>query len=317
MANNNFRNKLMALSPHIEMIVRRVYWANVKALRKRIKPKKPKGILDLLDYSKVSAFLNAAGVGSGSLLVIHSSYGSLRGRGKKPNEIIDFFLDLIDEKGTLAMPATPRFDNNPDVVEYLTSKNFKEKVFEYDVQKSKITTGVLPMMLHKRDGSIRSRFPINTMVSLGPLSADLFRDEFTSDFPLACGVGSSWQKLIANEALIIGFGTDLTHSLTSIHVAEDTYEHDWPIKDWYQEKKFKIVDGDFVDERLIRERLPKWGALHFGERTLCRDLIREGILRTTIIQGVLVEVLRAKELNDFLRAKQNSKVGYPYFWLRK
>jgi aminoglycoside 3-N-acetyltransferase len=115
---------------------------------------------------------------------------------------------------------------------------------------------------------------------------------------------------------ILSFGTDLTHSLTSIHVSEDAYENEWPVNDWYLEKSFKIVDKDYDQERVIRERRPHWGALHFAERTLCKDLIKQGILQTSNEFGVLIEVIDARKLNEFLRGKQKEIPGYPYFWLK-
>ena len=315
MANDSLKNKIMAVSPHIEMITRRLYWANVKYLSRFVKAKRNRP-LDKLDYDKISDLLKSWGVEQGSLLVTHSSYGSLKGRGKNANEIIDFLLQLLGPSGTLAMPAMPKFNNSGDYEKYLTKKNLATEEFEYDVQESKITTGVLPLMLHKRRGSVRSRFPINTLVSLGPLSTQLFQDEFSNRSPLACGVGSAWQKVAENNGKILAFGTDLTHSLTSIHVSEDAYESEWPINDWYIEKNFKIVDKDFVQKSIIRERRPHWGALHYGERTLCKDLVKQGILRTSSELGVLIEMIDARELNNFLRAKQKVTPGYPYFWVK-
>lgn len=315
MANTSFKNRIMSFSPHIEMIVRRLYWYNIKLFRRFTKPKKSLRPLKQLNYSHIKNFLLSTGVKSGSLLVVHSAYGSLKGRGKDYNQILDFLIEIIGKEGTLAMPATPKFSNNLNVEDYLDEDLTSEVVFEYDVQNSKITTGVLPAMLYKRTGAVRSSFPINTLVSLGPLSSQLYCDEFSFNSPLACGIGSSWKKLTDNKALIIGLGTDLTHSLTSIHVSEDSYESDWAPRDWYHEKNFKITNGDTVIEKVIRERRPKWGALHYGERTLCKDLSNEGILISANFDGVLVEVIDAYRLNIFLRAKQKSKPGYPYFWL--
>lgn len=315
MANNSLKNKVMAISPHVEMLLRHIYWFNVKWLRRFVLKSSPKRVSSNINYGQVRSFLNSSGVTKGSLIVVHSAYGPLRGRGKNPNEILDFFFDLIGETGTLAMPAMPKFSNSVNVEDYLTSKDSLSKVYEYDVDKSGITTGVLPFMLNKRASSVRSQFPINTMVASGPLAHELFRDEYSQIDPLACGIGSSWAKCMENDALIIGFGTDLTHSLTSIHVSEDFYEEEWPVKDWYNKKTFKIINGDSYEIKVIRERAAKWGALHYAERTLCKDLIRTGILKSVNINGVLIEILSAAKLNNFLRLQQKKKKGYPYYWL--
>lgn len=318
MANTSFKNKILSLSPHVEMLVRHIYWKNVSLFSRLLISKPSKSVkpeFDDLDYDEIAVFLRSTGVTKGSLLVVHSAYSSLKGRGKNPNEILDFFIDIIGDKGTLAMPAMPEFSNAVPTNKYLTSDAHETEIFEYDPKKSGVTTGVLPLMLTKRVNAIRSSFPINTMAALGPLSEELFRDEFNLPSPLACGIGSSWKKCLDNDALIIGFGTDLTHSLTSIHIAEDSWEDAWPVNNWYLEKTFRIINGDISKTMTLRERAPKWGPLHFGERTLCKDLLDAGILKSRTFKGVEVEVIRAKKLNDFLLDQQQKKKGYPYYWL--
>jgi aminoglycoside 3-N-acetyltransferase len=315
MANDSLKNKVMAMSPHVEMLTRHIYWWNVGWLRRLVLKSSPNPVPSNVNYDRIGRFLKSSGVTKGALIVVHSAYGPLKGRGKNHNEILDFFFDLIGETGTLAMPAMPKFSNSGRVEDYLTNKDSLTKVYEYDVEKTGIITGVLPLMLNKRASSVRSRFPINTMVASGPLAHELFRDEFSQIDPLACGIGSSWAKCAENDALIIGFGTDLTHSLTSIHVAEDFYEAEWPVKDWYINKTFNITNGGLSETKVIRERAPKWGALHYAERTLCKDLVEAGILTSANLDGVLIEILSAAKLTKFLRLQQQKKKGYPYYWL--
>jgi aminoglycoside 3-N-acetyltransferase len=313
MANDSLIKKIFSFSPHIEMITRRLYWNNVKWLSKRVKKKKAnEPNITAINFSSIEQFLLDNGVVDGSLILVHSAYAPFKGRGQTPNQIVDMLLQIVGESGTVAMPAMPKFKNAVNSEDYLSKSN-DNIVYEYDVHKSSIKTGVLPLMLHKREESVRSRHPINTMVAIGPLAESLMRDNLNGDSPLACGINSSWAKCIDNDAVIIGLGTDLTHSLTTIHVAEDTLDTNWPVDNWYENKAFKITDGDFEVTKILRERSPKWGALHFAERTLCKDLINSGVLKTTVIDGVLVEVLKAKDLITFLESR-NSK-GYPYFWV--
>lgn len=315
MANLSTIHKIFALSPHIEMLSRRLYWNNVKLLSGQARKQKKRGIQEIssqVDYDKIAMFLESNGVKQGSLILVHSAFAPLKGRGKTPNQVLEYLFGLIGSNGTLAMPAMVKYKNEVKLEEYLTA-DLSGEVFHYDVNKSGIKTGVLPLMLHKRNTSVRSRFPINTMVAEGPLAETLFKDEFKGESPLACGVNSSWKKCIEHDALIIGLGTDLTHSLTAIHVAEDTLDRKWPIKNWYIEKTFRITHGDFDSTQVIRERAPKWGALHFAERTLCRDLLEANVLKSTIIDGIQVEILSAKDLILFL--EQRNAKGYPYFWV--
>lgn len=317
MANSSIIQKLFSLSPHIEMIFRRLYWFNVKRLsavvKKNAKHKRsfPSEKTDQFDFLALKNHLANCGVSGGSLLVVHSAFAPFKGRVSGPDEILDFFLDLLGARGTLAMPAMPLFHNSRPLEEYLSTQP-DGNLYVYDVRKSKIKTGVLPAALHRRHGAIRSRHPINSMVAFGFLAESLMKDNLQGESPLACGVNSSWNHCVEQDALIVGLGTDLTHSLTMIHVAEDVKDSNWPIKDWYVDKKFLIRDDNFEENFVLRERAPRWGALHFGERTLCKDLIGAGLLKSAVVDGVLVEVLPAKALIEFLNSKNHS--GYPYFW---
>lgn len=315
MANDSLVRKFFSISPHLEMMTRRLYWKNVKWLSKRVKKKTTSEVnVTAVDFTKIEQFLLANGVKDGGLIVVHSAYAPFKGRGKTPSQIVDMLVGVVGELGTVAMPAMAKFKNAVDIEDYLAGSNCNV-VYEYDVLKSSIKTGVLPLMLHKREKSVRSRHPINTMVAMGPLAEILMRDNLVGNSPLACGVNSSWNHCVEQDAVIVALGTDLTHSLTMIHVAEDVLDETWPIKNWYLEKEFLIKDGDFQERRKLRERAPKWGALHFGERTLCKDLIEEGILKSKMIDGVVVETLKAKELMQFLNKRNGA--GYPYFWVNK
>lgn len=313
MANNTLIKKIFAISPYVEVICRKIYWSNVERLQGKVKKKRQichHVEKKEINYESIRRFLIDNGAQNGGLMLVHSAFGPLKGRGKSAGEVVDFLLDIVGPNGTLAMPAMPKFRNAVKKEDYL-KLNDSDVVYEYDVLKSKIKTGVLPLILHKHRHSKRSSHPINTMVALGPLASVLFEGNLDGESPLACGVQSSWKRCVDNDALIVGLGTDLTHSLTAIHVAEDVKDQNWPIKNWYIEKKFKITVGDSTELKVLRERSPHWGALHFAERTLCRDLMSEGILRSIEIDGVLVEVLKAKELIDYLN-KRNHK-GYPYY----
>lgn len=318
MANTGLVKRIFSLSPHVEMIARRLYWNNVRRLSGRVKKSTKKKVDPLPEQSKrfdlvaLERYLKSCGVGVGSLLVVHSAFAPLKGRVSGPEEIVDFLLGMVGDSGTLAMPAMPMFANSRPLEEYLSNEP-DENVYVYNVQKSRIKTGVLPSALHKRKGSVRSRHPINTMVALGAQAERLMSGNLAGDSPLACGINSSWNHCVQQDALIVGVGTDLTHSLTMIHVVEDVKDAGWPVKNWYVEKKFLIKDGDFEEARVLRERAPQWGALHFGERTLCKDLLEAGLLKSAVIDGVLVEVLSSRKLIDFLNARNHS--GYPYFWV--
>ena len=121
-ANDSFVKRICAISPHVEMLVRRVYWSNVKWLSKRGKKNIVKIEQKEINFEEIEQFLIENGVIKGSLIVVHSTYAPFESRGKNPNQLLDMLLGIVGENGTLAMPATPKFKNAISVENYLTEK---------------------------------------------------------------------------------------------------------------------------------------------------------------------------------------------------
>ncbi|WP_310556236.1 AAC(3) family N-acetyltransferase [Flavobacterium sp.] len=312
MANTGITNKILSMSPYLELLIRKFYWSN-RDLISKFKKTKPQ-FNQLRDFDKIKDQLQKFGIHTGSILVLHGSYEVLEGTGNSPKKIIDELLDLVGKDGTLAMNSSRIFPEEKVKDNYLTA-DYSNQIVNYNVHKSRVWTGVLPFFMLKHKEAKISRFPINPIVAIGFHADKMIENNIVNELNSSCGVNSSWKYCVDNNAIIVGLGTDLTHSLTIMHVAEEIMGSKWPIKDWYRERQFQVIDNDFQKIIKVNERKPKWGTLHFAERTLCRDLLRAGILKTTTVDGVLVEVINSKELIDFLNSK--NKNGYPYFNLKK
>jgi aminoglycoside 3-N-acetyltransferase len=309
MANSSFFNKILAISPTVEILIRRFYWSNIKIFSKF--KKNYYNNSQLTSFEKIKSQLIKFGLNQGDILVLHSSFDCLQKTLKSPKKIIDELLLLIGDNGTLVMNASRSFPEEKKHKDYLRTE-YNNEVVVYDVKKSRVWTGVLPHTMVNDKRSKISRFPINPIVAIGSKAVDITENNFQDEFP--CGLNSSWKYCVDNNALIVGIGVDLTHSLTIIHVAEDILGKNWPIKNWYRDRKFRVIDTQNNFDKIIdiKERHPKWGTLHFAERTLCKDLLKAGIMKSVLIDGVLIESLRANELIDFLNQKNQN--GYPYFF---
>lgn len=315
MANISTINKIMAFTPHAEMIVRRIYRNKyLNGLLRTKKKAKTKVRLKEIDFSKVMDYLHSLGINDGDIVIIHSAFRPLKGAGLSPIQIVDQLIHLVGKEGTLAMPVIRKYPESPPESEALTAE-VSNIEFTYNVKESKVWTGIIPKTFMNKKHTSTSRFPLNTLTALGPLAEKMMANNLEGDLPTPNGVNSSWKFCTDHNAWIISIGTDLTHSLTMIHTAEDVKKEKWPVKGWYRKKKFKIIDGDFETEKIVLERHPKWGMLHFGERKLSDDLLKRGVMKSTQIEGVLIESMRSKPLFDFLNSKNDK--GYPYFWLGK
>jgi aminoglycoside 3-N-acetyltransferase len=294
------KDKLFSISPYVEVGIRFFYWnRHFHSILKNLFLKNSASKINNFNFDLIFDILSNNNIGSSSLIILHSSYDILNKSGLSPSEIINRFLEFLGNEGTLAMNAAR-----------IIKKDVLEDVEVYNIQKSRVWTGVLPAIMVKDPRAFISKFPINSMVAIGKLASNMMENNTKSDYLSSCGPNSSWNFCYQNNAHIIGIGIDLVHSLTMIHVAEETKS--WPINNWYIERSFKIIDNEKVSYLKIIDRDTKWGKKHFAERTLYKDLINNNILKICKIDNIEIQIINSKDLIDFLN-KKNSK-GYPYFF---
>ena len=137
-----------------EIIFRNIYWRF--NLSKYFNFKISNNDNELYDFNKIIEKLESIGVKDGSILVIHSSYESLINCSLKPLEIINKLIKLIGEEGTLVMNSARVLKKNKD-----------NNRLTYNIQKSKVWTGVLPHVMIKDKRSEISEFPFNPIVAIG------------------------------------------------------------------------------------------------------------------------------------------------------
>jgi aminoglycoside 3-N-acetyltransferase len=315
MSNASLLRNLMALSPHIEMLVRRFYRSRFYPLIKKI-PINLRTSADRtepIELAKIADYLRIIGVQQGDLILVHSASTPFKSSGHEPTAVITMLREVVGESGTIAMPVIRIYKEAPAVEDALSAE-IDDIVFKYDVRKTKVWTGVIPSTLMRMPGSVTSRFPLNTLTAQGPLAAAMMSNNLEGELPTPNGSNSSWKFCADNNAWILGLGIDLTHNLTMIHTAEDVLKEQWPVKNWYRKRTFDITDGDFQLRKTVLERHPRWGMLHFGERTLARDLLHAGVMKSDRVSGLQIESMRSQELLQFLNSRNER--GYPYFWVK-
>ncbi len=256
---------LFRLFPRLEVVVRLAFWRFpiVQGVVRRLFRRPAlclgpgRGSRDGIQFDRVLQSLRMAGVEHGDILIVHSSYKALQGTGLSAMEIVAALQGLISDSGTLAMPAIPIIAGEPQGMDKFDDAAYR-RVFTYNVQSTRIWTGALPKELMSVPGATRSRHPCNSMVAIGPHAAAMMANNLNEPEPTPCGPGSSWAFCYLHNAAIVSLGVDLAHSLTMIHVAEDLFERDWPVNDWYRRRRYRIKDGDFDQEFVIRERRHRW-----------------------------------------------------------
>ena len=306
-------NKVALISPYMEIMLRHIYWRNIRLLKK-YSPYGP-GVENRthspFDFRDVIDYLKSKGIGSGSLIVVHSSYDNLASCGLKPQEIISMLKGLLGKEGTIAMPAIRAF-KKPTGPENLMS-NDESLVFEYDVKRTPIISGLLPFTLLRNKDCKISHFPYNPLVAIGPLAEDMMEHNLDGEYPSAHGKMSCWKFCMDHDAVIVGLGVDLEHHNTMAHVMEEAYDGwRWSIDEWYRKRSFDIIDEERNKKRVkVYERKPEWGTLHIAELNFANGLYKSGIIERKMFGDVPVCVERAQNLRSYLQ--KINKNGYPYF----
>lgn len=306
------------MSPYMEVFLRRLYWKNVGRLH-RFSPyghgRDSVGPYtgQKQDFDEVIARLKDRGVGLGSLLLVHSSFDGMASAGLGPADIIDKLLNLIGPSGTLAMPAIRRYREDAAIKDPL-SDDFP--VCKYNVRKTVITSGLLPLEMVQRPESYVSCHPLNPLVAIGPLAHEMMVHNLDGETPSPHGPNSCWKFCHDHAAVIVWLGVDSDHYNTMVHVAEEAFgDWRWSDDEWYNQRRFILIDDQHNQREItVRERKPKWGKLHIAEMHLNRDIRKNHIIRKEVAGGIVVDTARAQDVVAFLRSK--NKRGYPYFSLK-
>lgn len=308
-------NRIALISPYVEVMMRKLYWRNVKLLGK-FNPNKNKTVSvkgKHVDFDEVISWLEKNGVGKGSLLVVHSSYSALECTGLDANKIIDSLLELVGKEGTLAMPAIRRYKEEPHGADILKT-DVSNLVCKYNVKKTKIQSGVLPFMMLRRKDSEISHHPFNPLVAIGPLAKPMMEHNLEGDRPSPHGPNSCWKFCYDHNAFVVGLGVDLDHYNTISHINEEAFGNwKWTDEEWYCERKFVIIDEEGNEkETTVRERKPEWGMLRFAELHANRDRNASGLIKRTKIDDEIVVCLeKARDYVDYLQ--ENNKKGKYYY----
>ena len=313
-------DKLISLNPWIEVFVKWLYWRSsglrkiLQPILKKLRRTRPLDSGKLEDFEQLKSLFKEFEISKNDILLIHSNFTDLQLGATSAEVLLDYLLKQVVPQGTLVLPAMPIMKNlDGSIAEY---PGDPDSVVIFDMEKSPPWTGLLPRKLMRYSGAIRWFNPINNVVAYGHHAKEMlpsnFLDKNLSElFP--SGEGSPWEYMVKRNAKILSLGTDLVHSLTMIHYVEDTKGKCWPIHGWFRKRKFIIRAEGKSHEVELNERDPRW-ATNFAERTLRKDLIHAGLMKSKRFNGAKIELLESGNLVRFLNSK-NAK-GYPYFTLR-
>jgi len=157
--------------------------------------------------------LRKAGIRQGDLIMVHSglsSFGHIEGGA---DTVIDAFLEVVGDKGTLLFPTfTMSFTCfNGDCSAIRNHRPF-------DIEDTSVWVGKIPSTFLKRKGVVRSSHPTHSVAGIGHLAGKCLLAHRASDPPVCRN--SPFGKLMECNGKIAWFGAGL-ESTTFFHLLEN------------------------------------------------------------------------------------------------
>lgn len=160
-------------------------------------------------YKTLVHDLHTLGLKVGDTVLVHSSLKSIGHVEGGPDAVIDAFLEVLGESGTLLMPS---FQNGSEF--FLVDRGCK-----FDVVNSPSELGIITETFRKRSGVIRSLNPTHCTAGIGTMAEEILSGHEKCD--ISCGWESPYHKITEAGGKIILLG--VTHaSNTTLHFVENT-----------------------------------------------------------------------------------------------
>jgi aminoglycoside 3-N-acetyltransferase len=230
--------------------------------------------------------LRTAGLKEGDLVLVHSSLSRIGHLADGPKTFVDALINVIGERGTLAMPTSP---NNVFQLNYIRNTPL------FDVLNSPSKTGAITEYFRKLPDVMRSVHPTEPVSAIGPKADYLTKDHFGELTPYS--EKSPFYRVSEQGGKILYVGVTLSMAGTNLHTLEDAVDFKYPV---YYAEDFAI---DVVDAEGKKHRVKT--KVHnpvYSKKRRCDDLIpyfeEKGVLRHYPIGQANTLVIDAKGFFD-------------------
>jgi len=182
------------------------------------------------DFLKIKEDLQALGVKKGDDLLVHSSYKSLGGVEGGMQTVIEAFLSVLGDEGTLLFPTITCSNVNPE-------KPVLNPVFDLKATPSVI--GAMTNFFREYPGVERSLHPTHSVCALGARQKEYVCDHWKDDTPV--GENSPFRRLFEFGGKVLFLGCS-TRSNTSMHGVEQYAEVPYVLSD--NHRHYVLIDGE-------------------------------------------------------------------------
>lgn len=303
-----------------ELLMRNVNWRS-KTLRRRSQSRNRRraSVIQACAREELLEHLTSIGVTGDALVLMHTRVTGLHihsspatdGNTWRTSELVlSDLLNLLEPAGTLTMPTNAKYQLDLQELD-----GHSDDIITYNPLRTPCAVGLVNELFWRRKGTKRSLFPYNMLAARGPLADELLRDNLNERKPSPHGIDSGYYRICQHNGLVVSIGLPLCDCLTLAHVVEEVRE-DWPIKDFFTERRYRVVQNGMTREWTIREPRDAYGKFCHCHKKMARDLVAEGLIHEGGVGTVRVDWARAAELYEFFWRK-TAKRPYPYYalWL--
>lgn len=184
------------------------------------------------------------GIRKGMVVFVHSSLDKLH-LDFSPFRLLSLLKEAVGEEGTLLFPCWQYKGRAEDFL--------KQDSVVFNVRKTTTTMGLLPELVRRSQGALRSLHPTNSIVAIGKLAKELTSEHHLDIYPN--GVFSPLYKLMKYNSRIIGLG-ERAVSLSFVHVIEDSLKEKFPLETLHPEhRSLKVINYE-KEEILVKTLIP-------------------------------------------------------------
>ncbi len=168
---------------------------------------------------QIAADARALGVREGSVLLVHSSYKSIRKDGMNPQDVIDGLRLALGDHGTLVFPTLSYMHCGP------------KHSLTFDVKNTPSNVGALPEYFRTSvDGVRRSLCPTHSCAAVGEMRDAVVGGHHLDNTP--CGPNSPFHRVMELDGSILFLGCG-TNCNTSMHAIEELSRPDYLFEECY------------------------------------------------------------------------------------
>ena len=308
---------LEAVCSAVEILARQIYFRSPRLMRWYDGRRRKAGHKQHAQIEDLREKVAASGFGPSRLVMVHASTRGMsieRSRHVTNDAVgvaallVSELLALSGDRGTLVMPTHPLYPRDPG---YHAAVDKSDLVLTYDPIKTRTTVGLVNEIFRLCPGVLRTAHPLQCVSAIGPGAEDLLNNNLNETKPLPHGVHSAYYRICKANGTVISIGFPLIECCTFIHSAEDSRDQEWPVRDFFRERRFIVrLNGDERDWT-VRERRPLF-ARSYCEGQLHRDLLREGLLHEGTAGGIRVDWASAGDVYEFLMHRNRGN-SYPFF----